>query len=98
VYVIAWRFEVADAQRAAFEEQYGAGGTWARFFARDPAFIRTQLLREDDGAYVTLDWWRSHEDFARFRAAHRDEYETIDREFETLTQTETRIGGFSNVE
>lgn len=92
MYVIVWRFKAKDA--AEFERHYGRDGTWAAFFRRDPAFVRTELLRGEGNEYLTLDYWRSKEAFLAFRAANLAEYEAIDRRFEALTESEERIGDY----
>jgi len=94
--VIVWRFVVRD--RAAFERHYGPQGTWAKFFERDPQFVRTELLRGEANEYLTLDYWTSEEAFLAFRAAHRAEYEEIDRRCEALTEREERVGAFVTVD
>jgi heme-degrading monooxygenase HmoA len=94
MYVILWRF---TATHPDFERHYGAEGTWAAFFRRDPAFIRTELLRGDGNEYLTLDYWTSKDAFLAFRAAHLGEYEAIDRICEALTEREERVGDFVTV-
>lgn len=91
---LVWRFEVRDAERAAFEAAYGPDGAWARLFARGEGFRGTQLLRGEDGAYLTIDSWRDRAAFDAFLGAHRDAYEALDLETEPLTRCETRIGDF----
>jgi heme-degrading monooxygenase HmoA len=91
MYVIVWRFLVKEDRRAEFERQYGPEGTWAAFFRRDPAFVRTELLRGEGNEYLTRDYWMSEEAFLAFRAAHLAEYEEIDRGFEELTESEERV-------
>ena len=97
MYAIVWRFLVKEDRRADFERHYGPEGTWAAFFRRDPAFVRTELLRGEGNEYVTLDYWSSKEAFLAFRAAHLAEYQEIDRGFEALTESETRIGDYVTV-
>lgn len=92
MYVIVWRFAAAD--RAEFERHYGPEGTWAAFFRRDPAFIRTELLRGEGNDYLTLDYWTSKEAFVAFRGMNLAEYEELDRRFEALTESEERIGDY----
>ncbi len=92
MYVIVWRFKARDA--AEFERHYGPDGTWAAFFHRDPAFVRTELLRGEGTEYVTLDYWQSKEAFLAFCAANLAKYEAIDRKFEALTESEEHIGDF----
>jgi heme-degrading monooxygenase HmoA len=94
VYVIVWRFIVKPDRRAEFERHYGADGTWAEFFRRDPACVRTELLRGDGNEYLTLDYWSSEAAFLAFRAAHLAEYEEIDRGFEAMTESELRVGAY----
>jgi heme-degrading monooxygenase HmoA len=97
MHAIVWRFAVKADRRAAFEEHYGPQGTWARFFAQAPEFVRTELLRGGGNEYLTIDYWTSADAFLSFRDAHRAEYEEIDRRFEALTEREERVGVFEVV-
>ncbi len=63
---------------------------------RDPAFARMELLRGEGNEYVNLDSWSSKEAFL-VRARNLAEYEEIDRGFEELTESETRIGDYVTV-
>lgn len=91
---LVWRFEVREQNRAAFETAYGPRGDWARLFARGEGYAGTELLRGEDGVYLTIDRWRAAEDFDAFLAAHRSDYETLDRATEGWTGAEQRIGAF----
>lgn len=91
---LVWRFEVREAERGAFEQAYGPEGAWARLFARSDGFCGTELFRAEDGSYLTLDVWRTRSDFEAFLAAHRADYEALDRETEALTRCEHRIGDY----
>jgi len=44
--------------------------------------------------FVTLDYWRSEDEFKTFREQRLAEYERLDKEFEGLTESETRLGAF----
>jgi hypothetical protein len=44
--------------------------------------------------YLTLDYWKSEEEFRRFREQNLAEYERLDKEFEGLTESETHLGAF----
>ena len=89
-----WRYEVKDEARAAFEAAYGPTGAWAQLFARSDGFRGTELLRADDGSYLTLDVWRSEADFEAFMAEHRADYEALDRGTQGWTRSEHRIGSY----
>jgi heme-degrading monooxygenase HmoA len=95
-YVIVWEFRIRPEAEAEFVRQYRPDGSWARFFRRANSYIRTELVRDvaDHLRFVTLDYWRSEEEFASFREQNRAEYERLDRELEGLTEKETRLGAF----
>lgn len=95
-YVIVWEFQVRPARNAEFVQKYGPEGAWARFFRGSAGFIRTELVRDVavDFRYLTLDYWQSEEEFDGFREQNLAEYERLDKEFEGLTESETRLGAF----
>jgi heme-degrading monooxygenase HmoA len=95
-YVIVWEFKVRQARDKEFVQKYGPEGAWARFFCGSAGYIRTELVRDVavDFRYLTLDYWRSEEEFKRFREQNLAEYERLDKEFEGLTESETRLGAF----
>ena len=100
-YVIVWEFQVRQAREAEFVQKYGPEGDWARFFRgapdnMSPGYIRTELVRDvsDHLRFLTLDVWKTEADFNDFRERHLAEYKRLDREFEGLTERETRLGAF----
>ena|SRR5579864_3720862 len=95
-YVIVWEFRIKTEKEAEFVEHYGPDGSWARFFRRSEAYLRTELVRDvaDQERFLTLDYWRSQSEFKRFREQNLAEYERLDKQFERLTGTETRLGSF----
>jgi heme-degrading monooxygenase HmoA len=95
-YVIVWEFRVRQAREAEFVQKYGPEGAWARFFRGSAGYIRTELVRDvaDHLRYLTLDYWQTEEEFKRFREQNLAEYERLDKEFEGLTESETRLGAF----
>jgi heme-degrading monooxygenase HmoA len=95
-YVIVWEFRVGQDRQAEFVQKYGPEGAWARFFRGSAGYIRTELVRDvaDRLRFLTLDYWRTEEEFNRFRQQELAEYERLDKEFEGLTESETRLGAF----
>jgi heme-degrading monooxygenase HmoA len=91
---IIWRYEVLDEARPAFEATYGPTGAWARLFARAEGFAGTELLKAEDGSYLTLDVWRTRADFDAFLVAHRTDYDALDRSTESWTSCEHRLGEY----
>lgn len=109
MYVIVWRFRVADERQEAFENAYGPGGDWARFFERSSDFVGTELLRaapeEEDGVHVgepgrdffTIDRWTSREAYAAFGERFGAEYDALDQRFLELCDIEECLGHFESV-
>jgi len=95
-YVIVWEFWTRPGSEAEFIEKYGPEGAWARFFRESEGYIRTELVRDVTEArrFLTLDYWKSEEEFNRFRKQNLAEYERLDKEFEGLTERETHLGAF----
>ena len=91
---LIWRYEVPEEARAAFETTYGPTGAWAQLFARGDGFRGTELFKAEDGSYLTLDVWRSREDFEAFMAAFGEDYQALDRSTESWTLSEHRLGEY----
>lgn len=94
MYTIVWRYRVPPGRAGEFERAYGAQGDWVRFFSQGEGYIGTQLYCGAGEAlsYLTVDEWRSKEDYERFRAAHEREYHEIDRRCERYTDHEECLG------
>ena len=95
MFVAVWRF-TTDVP-AEFERHYGPDGSWAELFRRDPAYVRTDLLR-DGTSYVTLDWWISRAAYDTFRAKHATDYATLDFMCEAATTEEEKLGEFETAD
>ncbi len=97
MFVVIWQFEIAEDKVAAFEAAYGPDGAWAKLFRTSPNYIGTELLHDAyiPGAYLTIDRWASEADFRAFRKQHDHDYEVLDRQCDSLTSRETRIGAYT---
>jgi heme-degrading monooxygenase HmoA len=96
MYVIIWRYRVDPEQLAKFEKAYGPKGEWAKFFSASRDYLGTELLADDErpGEYATIDRWTGEEAFSAFLAEHEAEYDRLDRRFEALTLSESRVGAY----
>ncbi len=94
---IFWRYRVANGREPEFEEIYGAEGQWSRLFTRASGYVGTELLRGEDGAYLTIDRWQDRAGFDRFKAEFADDYAALDARCESLTIEEQPIGIFDGV-
>ena len=99
MFYILWEFKVALKHRSEFEEAYKGDGVWARLFGRDPAYVKTILLRnkEDETRYVTIDAWKDRQAHADFKNMFAVDYSRIDKECELLTQSERVIGIYEEI-
>jgi heme-degrading monooxygenase HmoA len=97
MFIVIWEFYARRGRESEFEQAYGPSGLWAQFFRRSPDYKGTTLLGDTTGRYLTLDHWISREAYDAFRKTNAVEYESIDRECETLTEQETPIGSFQTV-
>ncbi len=97
MFVVVWRFEIAEEKIQAFEAAYGPDGAWARLFRSSSRYLGTELLRDAyvPGGYLTIDRWAGEDDFRAFRKDHDREYEDLDRSCDHLTSRETRIGAYT---
>jgi heme-degrading monooxygenase HmoA len=95
---LIWRYEVRDEHRAAFEAAYGPEGDWARLFSRSGGFRGTELLRAQDGSYLTLDVWRARADFDAFISNHHADYEALDLLTQAWTHAEHQLGDYEVLE
>jgi heme-degrading monooxygenase HmoA len=97
MFVVVWQFEIAEENISAFEAAYGPEGSWAQLFLSSPSYLGTELLHNAyvPGSYLTIDRWKSEEDFRAFRKAHDQEYEALDRACDPLTSRETRVGAYT---
>ena len=97
MFVVVWQFEISEDKITEFEAAYGPDGAWAKLFRSSPNYQGTELIRDAyiPGAYLTIDRWASEEDFRAFRKQHDQDYEVIDRQCDSLTNKETRIGAYT---
>ncbi|HWC75409.1 MAG TPA: antibiotic biosynthesis monooxygenase [Gemmatimonadales bacterium] len=96
MYWVVWSYDVKPAQTKKFERAYGPEGDWVRLFQRSPGFAGTELRHETDHAshYLTIDRWRTREDYDRFKDAFRSEYDALEARCATLTDSEYKVGDF----
>ena len=96
-FLVIWQFHVRPGLEARFQETYGPAGAWAKLFARDTNYLRTELQRDlrEPGRYLTFDYWTSETAYDQFHAHFRRDYEAMDRQCEQLTESELLIGRFS---
>jgi quinol monooxygenase YgiN len=96
---ILWEFTVSAKHREEFERAYGSEGVWAELFRKDPAYLQTILIRDDENQqrFVTIDVWEDRNSYASFKERFALEYKKIDQKCETLTQAERHVGAFERI-
>ena len=95
-YVIVWEFRVRPGMEKRFAEAYGPLGEWVDLFRQDPAYIRTELMKDarEPRRYLTVDFWASDVAYEAFRERRKDEYKSIDAKYEEMTEAEREVGRF----
>jgi heme-degrading monooxygenase HmoA len=94
VYVVIWEYQVRPGETARFERLYGPQGEWVALFRAWPGYLATDLLRGDNGHYLTADRWDSREAYEAFQQQAATDYARIDALGDALTLSERRIGAF----
>jgi hypothetical protein len=94
---ILWSYVVDPEHVPAFERAYGPDGPWAALFQKSPDYLGTEFFRDTDGAYVTIDRWRSTAAYEAFLREHATEYHRIDAACEALTKSERAVGRWTAV-
>jgi len=99
IFIVAWSFTVRPPHRRDFEYACGQHGEWVRLFRSNDGYIKTELHRDPENAahYVTLDFWRSREQYEAFRKRAKSAYQTIDASCERLTENEQLLGEFTDL-
>lgn len=98
-YIVIWKFDVRPANLAQFESAYGPRGDWAQLFSRYAGFESVELVRAASHSpqYVTIDRWRSCEEYHAMRDAAAEEYARLDARCEGFTSREQEIGSFESI-
>lgn len=91
-----WEFRVRKGMEPEFESRYSSYGAWARLFAKSDGYGGTTLMRDpaEPGRYLVVDLWLDAASFAAFKRDHADEYAALDKDCESLTESEVPIGTF----
>jgi heme-degrading monooxygenase HmoA len=96
MYVIVWEFVIGPEKVGAFVAAYKSDGAWAKLFAKADGYIGTELLRSTDSdqtaTFVTIDRWKTAEDFTRFQERFGSDYRLLDTQLEGLTSRERKLG------
>lgn len=95
-YVVIWSYEVSDDHVPGFSNAYGGRGPWHSLFQKAHGYIKSDLLQDDTSYnhYITLDYWKTQEDYKDFTIDFHEQYQSIDMDCENLTLREEYIGGF----
>jgi heme-degrading monooxygenase HmoA len=97
-YAYVWEFRVRPGKVAEFERVYGPDGDWVRLFRRAAGHRESMLLKDsvDGQRYLTIDRWRSADDYQEFRRRYGAQYDELDRRCGGLTVEERSLGTFED--
>jgi heme-degrading monooxygenase HmoA len=93
---VVWEYLVKAECVDEFEKFYAPDGQWTALFQKGKGFIRTRLIRSQDhpNQFITVDEWESLKEYQAFLVVWKEEYETLDRQSEGLTEHESYLGTF----
>jgi heme-degrading monooxygenase HmoA len=91
---ILWTYRVKPECQAIFEAIYSSEGEWAQLFRQAPGYRGTELFRQVEAKYATIDRWSQGADFERFKEQFRTAYDALDKRCEALTLEEKLVGQF----
>ncbi len=71
-------------------------GPWVALFRQSAGYIGTQLLRDQANPlrFITIDRWRSSDDYQAFRAEFERTYRELDERCQGLTTFEKALGSY----
>ncbi len=95
-FAYVWRYTIDPKYEADFLAANRSDGDWAKLFLRDPEYIETKLLRDDNrnDRYMTVDYWTSKGARDSFREKFAVEFKEIDERCENYTLDEVLIGDY----
>jgi heme-degrading monooxygenase HmoA len=90
VFVRVWDYEVPADAVPAFRTAYSSHGDWAELFGRAAGYLGTELYHERDGGgrFLTIDRWRTEQDWLAFRETFLADYEALDARLDGLAAVE----------
>ena len=96
MYTYVWEFQVQPEFKEEFEFSYGSHGEWVKLFKQHPAYVRSDLLKDqtDPLRFLTIDTWKSIEGYRSFREKFRIEFDALDKKFEEYTRNERHLGDY----
>ena len=95
-YTYIWEYIVREDKIEEFVEAYNSDGLWVQLFKKSPGYITTDLIRDrrNPRRFVTIDRWESFEHWQQFRDTQSGEFEDLDKQCESYTESETELGRF----
>jgi hypothetical protein len=98
-YSIVWKYIIKPESRDRFEYEYGRSGSWYRLFSESKDYSGSFLHQseEEKDTYLLVDIWTDQQSYEDFKTIHAHRYNQLSSQFETLYQSEERIGAFSRI-
>lgn len=99
MYCKIWNFTVDSSQQSKFEEEYGRGGSWFKFFEPCEDFLGLELLKNSDGkSYIVIDRWMSKEDYEDYISSNQAVYDDLSEKDKELYSGEQNLGTFNIIQ
>ena len=97
-YYIIWEYEVPEENIPEFENEYGKGGAWNRFYMQSPFYQGTTLLKptEQNQNYVIIDRWVDQPAYDNFLRDCKDGYNGLSKIYSRLYVKEEKVGQYTD--
>ena len=99
MYTIIWKYKVNKENQVEFEFEYGKVGTWSKLFMNSNNYLGSFLHKSlsMDHTYLLIDTWTDEKAYENFKNSNSIVYERLSSAFETLYESEEKMGTFNTI-
>ena len=90
-FIRIWTYTVHAEHAEKFRNEYSSTGVWARYYAKGPGYLGTELFESDANTFCTIDRWDSRAVYEAYLAETREEFDSIDAVCEEWTSAEQLV-------
>ncbi len=93
MYTITWKYVVSASNQRLFSLEYGANGSWAKFFKRSEDYLGTSLYRlgPHNKCFTLIDQWKDRKSYERFLRNNQADYDSLHLKFRHLYEQEEKV-------
>lgn len=98
-YSVIWKYKIKPESKEKFEYEYGPHGAWFMLFNKSRSYSGSYLYKneEEKNTYVLIDTWADKQSYEDFKKINAEAYTSLSAQFESLYETEEKIGSFNSI-